>query len=279
MLGLSESGALALAGVQHDAAGHALLGVSVLDGVVDSLHIMAVDLLGIQAEGFRLLGNVAVVQDVGGGAVQLIAVVVDEVDDVVQLVGVCEVERLPDLALVGLAVADDAEHVAVTAIDLVAQSGAGGGGGALAQRAGGQIHAGGQLPVGVAGELGVRMVEGISFLHGIVAHQAKSGVSHGARVALGQDQPIPILPPGVLRVKLHNLSVQDGHQVRQVHGAAHVAEAPGVDDLQRFQPDLSRQNFALFFVHGVFLPFLHLNCTPRGNLRRIGSTGGQVAEK
>ena len=165
------------------------------------------------------------------------------------------------------------------AIDLVAQSGAGGGGGALAQRAGGQIHAGGQLPVGVAGELGVRMVEGISFLHGIVAHQAKSGVSHGARVALGQDQPIPILPPGVLRVKLHNLSVQDGHQVRQVHGAAHVAEAPGVDDLQRFQPDLSRQNFALFFVHGVFLPFLHLNCTPRGNLRRIGSTGGQVAEK
>ena len=66
---------------------------------------MAVDLLGIQAEGFRLLGNVAVVQDVGGGAVQLIAVVVDEVDDVVQLVGVCEVERLPDLALVGLAVA------------------------------------------------------------------------------------------------------------------------------------------------------------------------------
>ena len=183
------------------------------------------------------------------------------------------------VALVGLAVADDAEHVAVTAIDLVAQSGAGGGGGALAQRAGGQIHAGGQLPVGVAGELGVRMVEGISFLHGIVAHQAKSGVSHGARVALGQDQPIPILPPGVLRVKLHNLSVQDGHQVRQVHGAAHVAEAPGVDDLQRFQPDLSRQNFALFFVHGVFLPFLHLNCTPRGNLRRIGSTGGQVAEK
>ena len=65
----------------------------------------------------------------------------------------------------------------------------------------------------------------------------------------------------------------------RITGAAHVAEAPGVDDLQRFQPDLSRQNFALFFVHGVFLPILHLNCTPRGNLRRIGSTGGQVAEK
>ena len=83
----------------------------------------------------------------------------------------------------------------------------------------------------------------------------------------------------ILGIKLHDLTVQNGHQVRQVHGAAHVAEAPGVDDLQGLQPDLSRQNFALFFVHGVFLPFLHLNCTPRGNLRRIGSTGGQVAEK
>ena len=68
-------------------------------------------------------------------------------------------------------------------------------------------------------------------------------------MALGQDQPIPILPPGVLRVKLHNLSVQDGHQVRQVHGAAHVAEAPGVDDLQGFQPDLSRQYVALLYIH------------------------------
>ena len=41
-----------------------------------------------------------------------------------------------------------------------------------------------------------------------------------------------------------------------------MAEAPGVDDLQRFQPDLSRQNFAFLLVHGEFLPFRFLNCTP-----------------
>src|SRR5699024_8345602 len=95
VLGLGEGRALALAGVQHDAAGHALLGVGVLDGVVNGVHVMAVDLLGVQAEGLRLFGDIAVVQDVGGGAVQLIAVVVDEVDDVVQLVGIGEVEGLP----------------------------------------------------------------------------------------------------------------------------------------------------------------------------------------
>ena len=96
VLGLGESGALALAGVQNDAAGHALLGVGVLDGIVNGLHIVAVDLLGIQAESLSLLGQAAMGQDIVGGAVQLIAVVVDEVNDVVQLVGIGEVETLPD---------------------------------------------------------------------------------------------------------------------------------------------------------------------------------------
>ena len=44
---------------------------------------MAVDLLGVQAESLGLLGQVAVGQDVIGGAVQLIAVLIDEEDDVV----------------------------------------------------------------------------------------------------------------------------------------------------------------------------------------------------
>ena len=146
-------------------------------------------------------------QNVGHGAVQLIAVLVDEVDEVVQLVGKGELEGLPDLTLIGLAVTDDAEHVVVPAVDLIAQGGAGGGGGALAQRAGGQIHTGGQLPVGVAGESGVGMVQGIGLLHGIEAHEAEGGVGHRAGVALGEDQPVPVLPSGILGVKLHDLAV------------------------------------------------------------------------
>lgn len=80
---------------------------------------MAVDLLGIQAEGFRLLGNVAVVQDVGGGAVQLIAVVVDDINDIVQLVGKGEMECLPDLSLVSFTVTNDAKHVVIPAVNPV----------------------------------------------------------------------------------------------------------------------------------------------------------------
>ena len=66
---------------------------------------MAIDLLRVQAEGLRLLGQIAVSQNVIGGAVQLIAVFIDEIDQVVQLVGIGELEGLPDLALVALAVA------------------------------------------------------------------------------------------------------------------------------------------------------------------------------
>lgn len=126
----------------------------------------------------------------------------------------------------------------VAAVDLVAMSRAlVGRGGTLAQRAGGQVHAGGQLTVRVAGELGVRMVEGIGVLHGIEAHDAEGGVSHGAGMALGEHQPVTVFPAGILGVKLHDLPVQYRHQVRQIHRSAHMPEAPGVDDLQSLQPD------------------------------------------
>ena len=39
------------------------------------------------------------------------------------------------------------------------------------------------------------------------------------------------------------------HQVCSIHGTAHVTEAPGVDDRHGLQPDLSRQNVALFYIH------------------------------
>ena len=127
--------------------------------------------------------------------------------------GIGELEGLPDLALVRLTVADDAEDVVGAAVDLVAQSGAGSGGSALAQRAGGQIHAGSQLAVSVAGELGVGLVQGVGLLHGIEAHETEGGISHGSGVALTEHQPVAILPAGVLGIELHDLTVQNGHQV------------------------------------------------------------------
>ena len=166
-LRFSKGCTLTLDGVQHDAGRDALCAVCVLDGLIDGLHVMTVNLLRVQAEALRLPGDVAVVKNIHRLAVQLIAVVVDDKDNVVQLVGIGKVESLPDLALIGLAIADDAEYMVLAAVDAIAQCCAGGSGHTLAQRAGSEVDTGGQLAVGVAGELGMRLVKGIGLSHGI----------------------------------------------------------------------------------------------------------------
>ena len=166
-LRFSKGCTLTLDGVQHDAGRDALCAVCVLDGLIDGLHVMTVNLLRVQAEALSLPGDVAVVKNIHRLAVQLIAVVVDDKDNVVQLVGIGKVESLPDLALIGFAIADDAEYMVLAAVDAVAQCCAGGSGHTLAQRAGSEVDTGGQLAVGVAGELGMRLVKGIGLSHGI----------------------------------------------------------------------------------------------------------------
>ena len=166
-LRFSKGCTLTLDGVQHDAGRDALCAVCVLDGPIDGLHVMTVNLLRVQAEALSLPGDVAVVKNIHRLAVQLVAVVVDDKDNVVQLVGIGKVESLPDLALIGLAIADDAEYMVLAAVDAVAQCCAGGSGHTLAQRAGSEVDTGGQLAVGVAGELGMRLVKGIGLSHGI----------------------------------------------------------------------------------------------------------------
>ena len=166
-LRFSKGCTLTLDGVQHDAGRDALCAVCVLDGLIDGLHVMTVNLLRVQAEALSLPGDVAVVKNIHRLTVQLVAVVVDDKDNVVQLVGIGKVESLPDLALIGLAIADDAEYMVLAAVDAIAQCCAGGSGHTLAQRAGSEVDTGGQLAVGVAGELGMRLVKGIGLSHGI----------------------------------------------------------------------------------------------------------------
>ena len=75
-------------------------------------------------------------------------------------------------------------------------------------------------------------------------------------MALTEHQPVAVLPAGVLGIIAHDLAIQHGHQVRQIHGAAHMAEAPGVDDLQGLQPDFGRQDTALLYIHVIYASFL-----------------------
>ena len=95
----------------------------------------------------------------------------------------------------------------------------------------------------------MRLVKGIGLSHGIEAHDTESGIGHRACVTLGEHQPVTVGIPGILGVKVHDLAIEHGHQIGQIHRAAHMTEAPGVDDLQRLQADLRRQFFNSFRIH------------------------------
>ena len=169
-----------------------------------------------------------------------------------------ELSCLPNLTLVALAVADEYEYVAVAAVELVAESCAGSGRHALAQRAGGQVNARGLGTVGMGREVGVRLVEGISLLDRIEALQAEGSVHSRTCVALGQYAPVTILPVRVLRIYLHNLTVQNCQRVDNGHCTRYMAEAKRTDGLQGLHTDFLSKYAKLLhlfcFLHCIHLP-------------------------
>ena len=57
MLRFGKGRALALAGVQHDTAGNTLFRVGILNGVIDGLQVMSVDLLRVEAKDAAFLAR------------------------------------------------------------------------------------------------------------------------------------------------------------------------------------------------------------------------------
>ena len=97
--------ALALVGQGDDAGGHALDGVGPVEGLQDLADVVAVDDLGLPAEGRELAVDRVHVQDLLGGAGLLVVVAVDDQREVVELILGGRGGGLPVLALVELAVA------------------------------------------------------------------------------------------------------------------------------------------------------------------------------
>ena len=145
---LSKGCALALDGVQNDCGRLSLGSVSFLNSVVDLLYIVAVfQLDSIPTERIELCSQaLAVRHDVFNSTVELTLVAVYEANQVVQLVMSCELSSLPNLTFIALAVANEYEYMAVTAVQLVAQSSAGSGGHTLTQRTSRQINARSLVP-------------------------------------------------------------------------------------------------------------------------------------
>ena len=132
----------------------------------------------------------------------------------VQLPAGGHVGALPAHALLELAVAADAVDVIVLPLGPARQSHAGGDGDAVAQRAGGHVHAHSAVHRGVALE-GAAQLAQIEVLHlGLeVAPLVEGGIVDGTGVALGDDEPIAVFPVRLGGIQAHLLEEEDRHDI------------------------------------------------------------------
>ena len=142
---------------------------------------------------------------------------------------------LPHLALLDLAVAQQGVYTVILLISLARQSHAHSGGDALAQGAGGHIHALDVAHLGMAGHFTLNGAEQLQILHGEKALQSQVGIERGGTVPLGQHEAVPVGVPGIGGINPHHMTVQGGNDVHGGQGAADVAGGRVVHHVHRQQ--------------------------------------------
>ena len=221
---LHKGNALALDRVPQDALGYAgrvRRGQSRLNGV----QVMAVDLVQIKAESLYLGGQVAQGHDLVVAAVDLQAVVVDDDRQIVQLVVSGGHKCLPNLPLLALAVTQQGKDLRVLAQLFGAQSHAHSDGAALAQGAGGGIHAGNLLAVRMSLQDAVELAEVGVFAAVNKAQAGQNRVVAGGTVALAEHKAVPPIPLGILGIQPHVVIKNAGHKLHGRQGTTGMPTA------------------------------------------------------
>ena len=193
------------------AVGGALGGVESVDERID---VVAVNLACLPAERGELGAHIAGVAHIGGVAVDLQMVAVDDGHKVVQVLMGGPHGGLPNLALLALAVAEQAEHTLRLARQLQAGGHAGGDGQALAERTGGNLDARAQVAVGMALQARAQLAQRLELLAREIAGMRERCVQRGRRMALRQNEPVAVLPLRLLRIMIHHAAeIQRGEDV------------------------------------------------------------------
>ena len=223
-------------------------GLGGVQGGEHVLHIVAVDLYHLPAESAPLVSQGLHRHDVIDPAVDLDAVAVHDGHQVLQVVVAGCHGGLPDHALLDLTVTQhDVGHV-VLVMQLAGQGHAHAHGQAVAQGAGGHVHAGGLVHVRMALEDGVVLTQGVQLLGVKVAPAGQCRIEHRAGVAFGEDEAVPVSPAGVLGIDIQHVEVQGGHHLHRGERAAGVSSLGGVDHGDDVLSDLDGLLFQPFHI-------------------------------
>src|SRR5438876_833317 len=197
---LHERDPLALDGVGHDERRRPPGGLRLIERFVDVVHVVPVDLEDGPAECLPLRHDRLEVHDLRHEVVELDLVVVEDHAEVVErTVGLAELRprhrRLPHLAFLGLAVAEDAVDARTGGAELEAERQSERDRQALAQRARRCLDPGQRAPVGMTLERRAELAERDELRLGEEARPRHDRVERGDGVALGDaDDAVEDLP-------------------------------------------------------------------------------------
>ena len=226
--------ALADDGLALDQGGLVGMLLGFLDGGLDGLGVMAVDIADhVPTIGLEALRGV-VGKPAFGVAIDGDAVVVPEGDQLAQAPGAGQGAGFVGDTFHHAAVAH--EHIGVVIDDVVAglvefmrqqlfgQRHADRVGDALAQRPGGGLNAGGVAVLGVTGSARMQLAEILEVVDGqVIAGQMQQGVDQHGTVAVGQYEAVAVGPLGVGRVMAQVVIPDHFGDLRHAHGGAWVA--------------------------------------------------------
>src|SRR2546423_7415313 len=196
---LHERHALALDGVRHHQRRRALRGLGLVERLVDLRHVVAVDLDHRPAERLPLGDDGLEIEHLADEVVELDLVVVDDDGEVVErMIGMAEPGRrhgrFPHLALLDLAVAEDAVDARGRARELGAERQPERDREALPERAGGRLDAGQRDTVGMALERRAELAQRDQRVFGEVAGLRHHAIERRHGVALSEHDAVA-LPP------------------------------------------------------------------------------------
>ena len=219
------------------------------------VHVVAVDLDGLPAEGLETAGQDRGVVAVGCGPRLSQAVHVDDRNQVRQLVERGELRRLPHRALGTLAVAEQAKDARVDAVEPVGKRHAVGRGQALPQRTGRHLDPG-VVRRGVALQRAVDAAQA----HGVLVDGAGRGQyrpQDGRGVALGQHEAVHVARLGIRGIPAHFVEEQGRHDLGARQAGGGVAGARLGGHAQNLPPQHARHVGELF---RVLAPALFIRC-------------------
>ncbi len=217
-------------------------------GLVQGLHVMAIDVQNLPAKGPPLIGQGFQGHDILGKAIDHEPVSVDNGDQIVKLEMGSRHGGLPDTALTAFAIAQEYHRPEVFFLVTGTQGHAYAQGQAVPQGAGRGVATDNLVAIGVHGEGAAEMIEGLQqFLVKITAF-GQGGNQAGRCMSLGQDEAVTVLPVRLIGPDPQMLKIKDGQYVCDAERTPNVGATRPGHDVDHAKSKVTCQIFQLRFL-------------------------------